>query len=500
MAKTVLIYLGHHEINGIDEAISYMKKGDRVILLSCDKSIGICHYNPYGNKNHCRFCQYSKVKHLKKYLPKKFDHYFVSDYMTDEINKETINIGFDYEDVKELKKVVFHDIEIGYGSFSTYVTLTRNINPEFNHDFKEYINYIMRKEILLTLVLESLVKKIKIGLVIFHNGRFAQYKPLLGVSKARGINYIATEVVFNSDGSRGKNYFYNDVPHSVEANTEKLYNDWELADRNNREKIGKSFYEKRRNGILAGDRAIYTNCQVLDVLPKNWDSSKENIAIYTSSEDEYFSISKEFDTKMLFPSQFEGLKTIFEKYKNDSQKHFYLRIHPNLKNMPLKFYSALYELDYENVSIISPSSSISSYTLLDNSDKIIVFGSTIGIESVFWGKPVIGLNYCEYVLLNVVYTPETANELWSLIEEKNLRSKYNDNVIKFGYYMMKDNYPKTEFIDSKVTSKSFFGKEIEAFNAFSLFGSIWFHTFAIKILNFLARTTGLTSTFKNIPS
>ena len=95
-------------------------------------------------------------------------------------------------------------------------------------------------------------------------------------------------------------------------------------------------------------------------------------------------MSKEFDDGAFFPSQIEGIKSIVEHYKHDKTKHFTLRVHPNLKKVSYKYHLDLYNLNYSNLTVVRSNSPISTYALMDAASKIIVFGSTTGIESVYW--------------------------------------------------------------------------------------------------------------------
>ena len=100
--------------------------------------------------------------------------------------------------------------------------------------------------------------------------------------------------------------------------------------------------------------------------------------------------------------------------------HFYLRIHPNLKNNKYKYHTDLFKLEqiYPNISIIKGNSPISSYSLMSNSDKIIVFGSTMGIEAGFFGKQVLLLSPANYQELSVCYYPKSIIDIENFIDNK----------------------------------------------------------------------------------
>ena len=266
-------------------------------------------------------------------------------------------------------------------------------------------------------------------------------------------------------------------------------------------RIGKSFFEKRRNKIAAGDK-VYTANQQKELLPEDLPSDKEIISIFNSSEDEFCAVSTEYDGYMLFENQYVALKTIFDHYKDDSSKHFYLRIHPRLQAYPYKSHTMLYELKYENVTIISPTSSVDSYALMDVSNKIVVFNSTMGVESSYWGKPVIELNKYMWSLMDVVYTPETVEELWQLIDTPNLKCKYNDNCLKYAYWELHPNYEEVKYVKNESVDINIFGVKLHQEHLFlKICGSVKLNSILRIILTrpFIMKMLKPFTYFTNLP-
>jgi capsule polysaccharide export protein KpsC/LpsZ len=144
-----------------------------------------------------------------------------------------------------------------------------------------------------------------------------------------------------------------------------------------------------------------------------------------------------FESKCLFPSQEIGLSFIFEEFKNDENIHFYLRVHPNLSTVHYNYHKRIYNFEkkYRNVTVISSSSTISTYSLIDNAKKVIVFGSSTGAEACYSGKPVILLGGSFYYYLDITHIPENTESLLHLITN-NINPKPKLEAIKYGYYLM----------------------------------------------------------------
>ena len=195
---------------------------------------------------------------------------------------------------------------------------------------------------------------------------------------------------------------------------EKLW-DMDGVPMSEKQRLGTEFYEKRRNSQMAGDR-VYTLNQVNGLLPENFSRDKENIVIFNSSEDEFASIGKDFDDYQLFKNQTAGIQFLLKNLPADKYQ-IYVRIHPNLTRVKYDYVMELFELPkkYENVTLIPPDSKVSTYALMDAADKVVVFGSTMGAEASYSGKPVILVGPSFYYFLNVAYTPESEQELIDLI-------------------------------------------------------------------------------------
>ena len=445
----VLIFSANNDFSAIECATMQLNKGNEVFVLSCDSNMKICMHNKLGNSLYCKLCQHTMLSAWKKSgVFDKIHYYKFSQLIKKQDRDKAFSFNTNFNSITELKDAIYKGAEVGYGAFSSYVSMSRNVMPNISREFKKFIAFLIQKEIELYEVAERLIIENSIELLIFHNGRFSTYKPFLGLAERFRIPYVITEQEYCNDDVM-KNYFVNGTPHEMQPIIEHMNKNWEAGKAvEDVEKYAHDFFNKRRNSQAAGDM-VYTKDQIKGLLPEKWDKSKENIAIFNSSEDEFCAVSKAFDSYTLYPSQYDALISIFEHYKNDDSKYFYLRIHPNLKNVPYKSHLILYTLQYPNVTIIKPESPVSSYSLLDNCSKVIIFNSTVGLEASYWRKPVIALTHFYYSEFEAVYTPKSQNELWKLIDTKELADRYNEGVLKFAYFLYRKNLPKFEYVSYK---------------------------------------------------
>lgn len=493
--RKILIFSGNNDFNALELALENIEKGSRVFFLECDKTLGICQHNSKANCVLCSHCTHSMKSAIKTLgLENKIEFFWLKDIVNDSDWKESCEFIKDYNSVQELKNLTYHGAQVGYGAFSSYVTFTRNVMPDITAEFKRYINYFIDREVVMYHSLERLHGKYHFDQIVFHNGRFAQFKPFLEFAKLNSVSFVCTEQKMFGRHLL-KDYFENDIPHSLDYVSMNVLKNWEKGNPEDREMIGRSFYEKRKKGIAAGDK-VFVKDQKVGEMPEKWDDTVENISIFNSSEDEFLAVNKDYDSYLMFPNQYVALTTIFEHYKNDKTKHFYVRVHPNLKNVPYKSHMALYELKYDNVTVIPANSTISSYTLLDNSDKIIIFDSTMGVEAAYWGKPVIALTKYFYWKLGMLYNPNTPDEIWPLIDNKSLKAREEDreNLVKYGYWLLQPNYPEVT-IPYRYVDFSFGRRHFVDYTFMKFMGSYKAHV----VLEHLMNKFSFFSKFKKLP-
>lgn len=393
----------------------------------------------------------------------------MSQFCSEDILKKVRQIRFDYQSLSDIKKLDYKDIPIGYAALSTYITLSRCNNPKIDQAFRDYFDVLLQTGIKVTLAYSALLDTFQPDRVYVFNGRMIQSRPVLEVTLQRKIALYCMEVYSPEKfGSFRKIIFKNFFPHSIINNQELMDDVWAntLVSAERREQIARSFFEKRRHNISAGDK-VYTNHQVPGTLPQCWDRSKENIVIFNSSEDEFSGIGGEWEEK-LFPTQLEGIQRIVEHYEQDNRKHFYLKVHPNLIPVKYKYHLDLYTLAYKNLTVIPADSGISTYTMMDAANKVIVFGSTTGIEAAYWKKAVILLGPAIYQNLGCCYKPYTVEQLWDLLNCLNLSCLYNENILKYGYFNMNTDTPKCRINPDWVVVN--FGKKKFTLSKFMMYG------------------------------
>ncbi len=426
-----------------DEAIRlHEQEGNEVILVYCDSSMELCFLNSRKDSKKCIRCQVWN-SFLSQKLPRGIKKYRISQIMPDDLQRRVSELDFKYTNIQDIHNLKFGSAYIGFAALSSYITLTRCNNPKIDAAFKQYFDQLLKVAVKLYITFESFIEKEQPDRIELFNGRMYETRPLFDLVLSKNVEVHCIDWITGSPKKYYKERFVNALPHNIKNRMNLMISYWKNSPlpENEKKKIADNFY-KRRQMALNTESLIFTKEQEVGLLPADWCDEKENIAIFNSSEDEYTAIGKEWTELNLFENQVKAIKTILDHYQNDTAKHFYLRVHPNLKAVKYKYHTDLYNLRYPNLTVISADSNVSTYSLIKAVDKVIVFGSSTGIEASFCNKPVIQLSGSMYYYMDVTYTPKNISEIYSLIDKKNLPSKNGESVSIFGYYLMNDDKEK----------------------------------------------------------
>lgn len=428
--------------------LDFMKKGDNVYSLSCDKLFNeFCISNQNHGPEYCNQCciAYKNGLKLIKFPPKnmlKFSDVECPDFPL-------------FKDQKELSEYSVDGINIGFGVSASFMSVSRDyLFDTVKH--KEQLEGYLKTAYIVAKNMEIILKELKPDSVYLFNGRFLQYWPAAEVCRKYNIDFYLHER--GPDPSKYQ-LIKNDMFHRPQRYYDEIDFYWNNAKEPEKSEIGKKWFVDRRNGVEQ-DWVVFTKDQQKGSLPIGFDASKNNISIFNSSMDEYYAFSEWQNP--IADNENEIIKAILDHYKNDESKHFYLRLHPNLKNVVTTQIIELKEiekLNYKNLTIIWAEEPLDTYSLIEASDKVISFSSTVGIEAAFWNKPSILAGISMYRHLDCCYLANSYEELFNLIES-NLTPKDPKATYPYGYWLSAFGTKFTHFKPEGLFNGTFLGKRI----------------------------------------
>ena len=335
------------------------------------------------------------------------------------------------DSVEKLKNFEIGGINVGVGAASVIMTLNRDYMPDILRE-QGTVRGFLRTAAIMIGNLERIYREWKFDEFHSFNGRLPSVYPAVMFCAKNGIDYTLFECGANRSKIRvAKNILI----HDIQLIKDEISRYWNSANPEEREKLAIKWFADRRGGKYQAMES-FTARQKNGLVPSNWDKSKQNIAIFNSSIDEFYAFN--CWKNPLSDNENLILKQLLEHYKNDSTKHFYLRVHPNLTKSKRKGSRQIAEIRefsriYPNLTVIEPESKIDTYALIDLADKVLTFTSTAGFEATYYGKVSILAGKAPYDELDCVYLAKSMEELYKLIDAEGLKPKPRESTYPYAY-------------------------------------------------------------------
>lgn len=436
MNKKILIYMPFanwvpHLATDLDIAAKHIDAGDEVFIIQCSGELSTCEPNPTHKKSICKQCISSCKKGLD-ILDIPEDHRL-------EIKIPT-NVIFHlnpFSDINELKQYKYQHADIGMGVTSSLISMIREPQPDLKL-FEKYIQKSLIMSVGVYNTIEHNLKTINPNIFYLFNGRFAPLRPALRAAQHANVKTYTHE---RNANNMNEYWLCEDTYlHDLEYQKQQIEKCWNT----NNSKIAKNTKEVKKQIAIEWfikqktkkDTGWYsfTKTQKKNLLPKYINTEKYNIIIFGSSDDEYAGIQGHENP--LYKNETEGIKQILDSNIYDDTT-IYLKIHPNLNGINNSQTKEIDKIitDYPYITVIPSDSNIDSYALLHAADKIITFGSTMGIEAVYSGIPsiLVGRSFFEHL---GCFVPKSHKELIDMINDKNLKlsPEQISNSYKYGYW------------------------------------------------------------------
>lgn len=379
----------------LSRVVDLNRSGDQVKVIVCNGIKTGCISNPFGFSSICQHCIRVRNKALQNSVAKAEVILLDSKCV---LSKTILS----KQEVEELKNGVNSTILTFYRAdidSSTRNPLRRWIYQKLADRYLAYSCFVYH-------AIRKILKDENINWLEFFNGRIVPTRGALLAARVTATNYGVLEV---SGRKRNLTVTENNSVHDIKFKQEELRRFITRADLDL--ELAKEFFELRRIGIETNDKP-YTASQKLGKLEKK---RRPLLAIFTSSADELkVAGSQWFTNASLNPVNFIVEITSYIHQRFD----IIVRMHPNQDGdktgAAFEMIKALKAVP--NVRVILPASEISSYELLDRSDAVLTFGSTIGLEATYWGKPSILAGRALWDCHDVAYRVDRPEEAAALLQ------------------------------------------------------------------------------------
>jgi hypothetical protein len=404
---------------------------DDVTVVICQAELSSCDRNPLHILDYCIRCMRKSHRGLGllrqpvtqipvSYLPK----------WAEETEASQVE---SYENTDHLQEWQVGAFDVGSAIASSLITWKRDADATLQENY-ELLRKLADVSLRLYRGVAEWLPTEKIDRVYVFNGRYAPMRAIVRACQQRHV-----DVYTHDRGCNLQHYalFENTLPHDRELFRRNAESAWVSADKTRRTQVAAEWYHARAKGGPVGAWASFISEQSEGQMPVNWESAKgRRISAFTSSGHEFAAVGPEWKNE-LFDSQLEGLKYVISDLQNElanEQIHLFVRIHPNQGNAHTSEEANLLALACKGVTVIPARSDVSTYRLMKESDAVLTFGSTTGIEATFWGVPAILAGQSYYRPLGGAYIATSKDHLLSLLKT-DLEPKGKEAALKYAYYM-----------------------------------------------------------------
>jgi hypothetical protein len=409
-----------------------LDRGDIVCIVQCDASLPICEPDPTKMELVCSMCKARRDIGLK-WLDGKNIEVISLNLDTMDNTQEINDILKSMKSVDDVRSFSIDGNDLGMAAVSSTVTRYREPELLWEKHSSTLLSHL-RTALLVYNRFKILLASRSYDKVILFNGRYSTFRPVL-----RLVQQMNVSIYVHERGPEFNQYSLtkNTYPHSIRYVEDQIlkYAEDETSQKE-KERIGSQWFIDRQKHAFQ-NWTVYTKKQKDGYLPMEMSKHSFKIAIFNSSEDEMVAIEEWQNPYYL--TQNEGIEKILADLENDDI-HFYLRVHPNLKNIDNSQTRNLHRLkaEYKNLTLIDADSEISTYDLVKAVDMVITLGSSVGIEASFMNVPSIVMGKNPYLILDTCIQPINHKAMLQIIKdfkEKNFIPKKSKKSYLYGYYM-----------------------------------------------------------------
>lgn len=386
--------------------------GGRVVVLSCDGQLKTCEPNPEHRALVCRACQGRFRSGMRWLQGPAISHQTFHDLTADEaLQVESLRTRA-WTDLEEVRAFRLDGTDVGLAAISSVVSWSREPSPDVGK-FAKAIGDNVASAAMVYFSLSRKLTGLGASAISLCNGRVAALRPALRAAQKLGV----TAYVHERAGYADRYALTTDTyPHdlaAIKSEIERLVPETGFTQAQVRSARG--WYEERRAGI-AQSWISFVAGQDRGAVPDEIHGAARKVAIFVSSEDEFVAI-EEWNNPF-YPSQNEGIESLLSAFESDSRVRFFLREHPNMAGLDNSQLDGIHALArrFPRLVVIDASSPVSSYALIDAVDLVITFGSTIGVEACYAGKPSVLMGRAMYEDLGVCLKPVSHAALVQIVE------------------------------------------------------------------------------------
>lgn len=425
-----LAYSTPHFETDLEIAQRHLDLGDEVELMLCNAELSSCQLNPLHEARRCVQCVSRNLQGAAQLSARVPVHGLLT-ALTPDDHARLVEIPRQFSDQQALRSYHFDGFDAGLATLSSIIDFARSLTIDTKRH-ADLVHRTLRASVSAFLAVKRLLAAKTYDRVYIYNGRWSMVRSAVRACEQLRVSYFTHE--------RGSDFrkfaLYRDtLPHDKDDYRARIAAVWEHA----REfpqtlPLADAFFQERRQRV---EKTWFSHVkhQELGRVPSDWNRGARRIVFFTSSEFEFAAIG-EGCTGRIYSSQALATRRISARLAQLSpESHLWIRVHPNDKSPAAVKRWQEATAGLSNVTVILPEERIDSYSLLEGAERILTFGSTIGVEATYWGKPSICADFSFWDGLDAHYDATSEDDLFALLTRPDLAPKPRENALRCGYYL-----------------------------------------------------------------
>jgi hypothetical protein len=397
-------------------------RGAEVTYLLCD-GLPECDqhwFSKAGGPRPDDICQRCRAASLTNVGPTEFPSQWISQYLSQAEREEVTSWAAGLQP-EEFSSAIFRDLPLGEWVISSMNSYFRQFPPDLSSTavVQVFRNFLVSAG-LVGIALGNYIDRNPVDSAILFNGRQSITRVAMEIFIARGIRVLTHErgeYQREHLNARANAHCMSPLPF---ASFWKTWGDVPLT----RQALedARMWLVQRRYGANPAWIQFSKTVSAESVrsqlrIPK----SKRLLALFTSSTDE---VAGDPLMQGSYPSQEEWVRDVIEWARRHSQVELVIKVHPNLggnsyigaATHELNFYQQIRASLPANVQMVMPEDNVSAYSLAEEADFGLTFGSIIGLEMALLGKPVLLASRAVYEHAPAFLTVRSREDLTPLLE------------------------------------------------------------------------------------
>lgn len=408
----------------------HLERGDDVTMITCDAALNYCEANQERQFSTCARCIGRAQAGLKR-LSRPVKVLKLSELMLEAKTslRALWQLPRTFESADQLSQLKVGWFDLGAAVYSSMISRLQDPSPDPSAH-PELTWALLSSAFAAYTALDRYLEKNACDLFYLMHGRLANFRAALRACQKHEVRCLVHDRGADHDSyALAENTMLEDPVHVVKDVKATLA---KAKSSEQKRAVAQEFYAEREAGKIANWVSVIDG-QIRGSLPEGWLSNPVRIAMFSSTESEFKSC-RDFYPPEIYPSQIEGLEMILKDLSRQGfSGSFAVRIHPSAARTTSDYTERLRALNYPFLQVIGAEENLDSYALLTTAQKVLTFGSTMGIEAAYRSVPSISLRWTAYTDLGSTYNPTSHAEVMDLLLRP-LDPKPIDGAIDFGFY------------------------------------------------------------------